>query len=122
MVLPETANRTSVDGSFSSAMVDTRTGLVLGAEPGSDAATLAEFAAALPELFRAADVSEHLHSARLDAAAPAEVRDLVLVSPSRVHVAQRLPQDPALAVAVVAGRSGSLGWIVGEARARLTRA
>jgi hypothetical protein len=122
VIPPETVNRIAGEGSFTSAMVDTRTGLVLGAEPGSDSATLAEFAGALPELFRATDVSEHLHTARLDAAAPAKIRDLVLVSPGRVHVAQRLPRDPGLAVAVVASRSGSLGWIVAEARARLTRA
>jgi hypothetical protein len=123
MLLPtEAASRIVVDGSFTSAMVDTRNGLVLGAEPGSDSATLADFAAALPELFRATDVSEHLHSTRLDAAAPAQIRDLVLVSPGRVHVAQRLPREPALAVAVVASRTASLGWIVAEARARLTRA
>jgi hypothetical protein len=103
-------------------MVDTRSGLILGAEPGTDTATLAEFAAALPELFRAADVSERLHLARLDAIAPAQIRDLVLVSPRRVHVAQRLPRDPELAVVSVASRTGSLGWIVAEARAKLTRA
>jgi hypothetical protein len=115
-------SRAAADDSLDSAMVDTRSGLILGAEPGTDTATLAEFAAALPELFRTADVSERLHLARLDAVAPAPIRDLVLVSPRRVHVAQRLPGDPELAVVSVASRTGSLGWIVAEARAKLTRA
>lgn len=113
---------TTDDGSFTSAVVDTRTGLVLGAEAGTDPAPLADFASALPELFRAADVSERLQSARLDAAAPAGMRDLVLVSPRRVHVAQRLPRDPELAVVCVASRTASLGWIVAQARTKLTRA
>ena len=110
------------DDSFTSALVDTRTGLVLGAEAGTDPTRLADFASALPELFRATDVSERLLTGRLDAAAPAGVRDLVLVSTCRVHVAQRLPRDPDLAVVSVSGRGASLGWIVAEARAKLSRA
>jgi hypothetical protein len=111
--------QTPGDGPLVSALVETTTGRVLEATPLAGE-QLREFCAALPELFRAA-AAPALVFGRLDAPAKALLKDLVLVSSTRVHVAQRLPNEGALAVASVSDRSESIGSIVSEARARLAR-
>ena len=74
-----------------------------------EAPALESFAAAVPEL---------LASARTAALG---LQDILLVSRQRVHIAQRVPQSPGIALATVAPRTRSVGLIVSEARARLER-
>jgi len=113
------ARRTTSDGALSSALVQSSTGKVLEVRAGSEG--LEEFATALPELMGAPSLARALSVGRLQTATAGYLQDLVLVSPERVHVAQRLPENPELAVVSVARRSASLGWIVSEARATLNR-
>lgn len=108
----------SSDGGLSSVLVQASTGRILDVPTGNE--SVEEFATALPELFGAPSLSRALSLGRLEAATSGCLQDLVLVSAERVHVAQRLPQNPELAVVSVAKRSASLGWIVSEARARLS--
>jgi hypothetical protein len=114
---PETA----AEGPLLSALVETETGRVLDGPPPAESAPLREFCAALPVLFAESNVAPALVFSRLGGSAPVALRDLLLVSHTRVHVVQRVPSQPDLAVACVADRSESVGWIVAQARARLER-
>lgn len=107
------------DGGLVSARVDTRTGLLIDEAP-SVPATLAEFAAALPELLVPVSAVSRLVLEPL-VGPPRVLKELVLISPRGVHVAQLLPEHTGVAVVSAADRSASLGWVVSEARARLTR-
>jgi hypothetical protein len=111
----------SAEGPLISALVATRSGRVLEGPDSAAGGKLRDFCGALPELFGPRELSSTLSFRGLDAAAKAQLRDLVLVSPTHVHVAHRHPQDPELAVLSVADRNQSIGWIVSEARARLAR-
>lgn len=81
---------------------------------------LGGFAAALPELFDPG-VLRRLSFGRPGPEGAGELEELMLVSPARVHVAQRLPSDRRRAVVSVAKRGPSIGWIVAEARATSNR-
>lgn len=114
--LPDAEN---TDRTLVSARVDTRSGLLVD-ESTSLSGTLAEFAAALPELLAPVSAVSKLVLEPL--VGPARVlKELVLISPRRVHLAQRLPEQPEVALVSAADRGASLGWIVSEARARLGR-
>jgi len=114
--LPETAQG---DDALVSARVDTRTGLLID-DPAPLPATLAEFAAALPELLAPVSaVSKLVLEPMLGP--PRVLKELVLISPRGVHLAQRLPDHPEIALVSAAQRGTSLGWVVSEARARLAR-
>jgi hypothetical protein len=113
--------RATSDGEFSSAFAEIRSGALIDGGPGDAPPPLQDFAAALPELF--ADGCSRSMVFRLDdAAAAAGLDDIVLISPRRVHVAQRVPDEPGLALVSVSARTGSIGLILSEARARLARA
>jgi hypothetical protein len=109
------------DSDLSSALVDIRTGTVVEAGAAGNAQGLEDFAAVLPELF--ADPCSRSMVFRLaDAASAAGLDDIVLISPRRVLVAQRVPAEPGLALVSVSTRAGSIGLVLSEARARLARA
>ncbi len=109
------------DGALTSAVVTIRTGHCVEASPDAGGGhPLTEVAAALPEIFGTTDVGGNRALGRLQAGS-LELEDLVLISPARVHVVQRLPKDEDRALVSVAKRGGSIGWIVSESRARLER-
>src|SRR5262249_42661962 len=105
-----------------SALADSRSGTLLSPPSGSPRARALEgFTTVLPELFEGPRVAQTLTSGRIDGGAVAALEDIVLVGRDRVYVAQRVPHEPALVLATVAGRDASLGYVVSEARASLTR-
>ena len=76
----------------------------------------------MPELFANDRVSWELVFQRLKRADELDgLQDLVLVSRRHVHIAIRSTRDPSLVLIGVAPRTRSIGLIVSEARARLTR-
>jgi hypothetical protein len=101
------------DEELISVLVEAHTGHVAGLA-GDECRVLDDFRATVPELF-----SPAVHLTLGAESAPLELRDLVLVSPKRVHVAQRVPRDPKLVLVSVSNRSKSLGLVVSETRARL---
>lgn len=101
------------DDELISVLVEARTGHVAELA-GDESRVLDDFRATVPELF-----SPAVHLTLGAESAPLELRDLVLVSPQRVHVAQRVPRDPKLVLVSVSSRSRSLGLVVSETRARL---
>jgi hypothetical protein len=103
-----------------SAFVDVRFGAFVGADEAPRA--LEDFASAIPELLNGQRVSGTVLIGHLDTAVTAEFHDIVLVSAKRVHFAQRLPENPRIALVCVASRNRSVGLILSEARARMTRA
>jgi hypothetical protein len=114
--------RLMTDSELASVLADVGTGDLVESPPDSDAAgRLADFAAALPELFASASLSRRALYGRLDDDATSGLQDIVLISPRRVHVAQRVRNEPGLALVSVAPRTESIGLILSEARARLTR-
>lgn len=92
-----------------------RTGRVADPLVGSEAHALDDFRSTLPELFAPAGTQLTFDASH----EPAVLRDLVLISPKRVHVAQRVPRDPSLVLVSVSNRSSNIGLVVSEARARL---
>jgi hypothetical protein len=110
------------DAPLVSALADSRNGRLLSAPSGSPRALALEgFATVLPELFDGRSVARSLTSGRIDGGGAAPLEDIVLVGKSRVYVAQRVPNEPGLVLATVAGRDASLGYVVSEARASLSR-
>jgi hypothetical protein len=109
--------------SLVSALADLRMGTLLGSpENGAAADRLESFASAVPELFANDRVSWELVFQRLKRADELDgLQDLVLVSRRHVHIAIRSTRDPSLVLIGVAPRTRSIGLIVSEARARLTR-
>lgn len=103
-----------------SAFVDVRFGAFVDRENGPRA--LEDFASAIPELLNSQRVSGSVLIGHLDTAVSAEFHDIVLVSAKHVHFAQRLPDNPRVALVSVASRNRSVGLILSEARARMTRA
>jgi hypothetical protein len=107
------------DGDLLSAIVDARFGAFVDDDERPSA--LEDFASAIPELLSSQRVSGSVVIGHLDHAVSAEFHDMVLVSPKKVHFAQRLPQNPRLCLVSVAPRNRSVGLILSEARARMTR-
>jgi hypothetical protein len=104
-----------------SLLADAETGRLVDAGKNVEAAaSLVDFAAALPELLGGGAAPHSVSFERAGAQMDDGLQDLVMVSPERVHVAQRLPIDPRMALVSVANRTASIGWIVSEARSRLT--
>lgn len=101
-----------------SAIVDTRFGVFV--EKTSPAA-LEDFASAIPELLSSQRASGSVVIGQLDHAVSVEFHDIVLVSPKKVHFAQRLPQNTRHCLVCVAPRNRSVGLILSEARERMTR-
>lgn len=107
-------------GVLVSALADAQSGRLLLPPPASPRAPLLEgLAASLPEIFAGSSPMQRLTSGH--ESSPAGLDDLVLVGSNRVYVAQRVPHERRLALLTVAEREASLGWIVSEARASLTR-
>lgn len=106
-----------------SALADLRLGTLLGGpEGGAAAERLESFASAVPELFATDRVSWELVFQRLRRADELDgLQDMVLVSRRHVHIAIRSTRDPSIVLIAVAPRTRSIGMIVSEARARLTR-
>lgn len=106
-----------------SALADLRMGTLLGGpEGGAAAERLESFASAVPELFATDRVSWELVFQRLRRADELDgLQDLVLVSRRHVHVAIRSTRDPSIVLIAVAPRTRSIGMIVSEARARMSR-
>jgi hypothetical protein len=101
-----------------SALVEASSGRVLRAlSSASGSENLVEFATAVPELLGAPNPARSLALGSLKGTTSAPLRDLVLVSPARVHVAQRTERDPDRVVLCVTERGPSIGWIVSQARA-----
>jgi hypothetical protein len=90
-----------MDADLVAGLADLSSGELLGDET---VPSLEAFASAAPELF-----------------ADSALLDIVLVSPDRVHVAQRVPDEARLAHLSVARRTRSVGLILSEARARMGR-
>jgi len=107
-------------GALVSALADATSGRLVEA-PGVEATALEGFAGALPELFETAITAHGLEAGRLDSKTVSGLQDLVLVSPTRVHVAQRLVRNPRAVLLSVADRESSIGWIVSQARSELDR-
>ncbi|MET0594506.1 MAG: hypothetical protein ABW133_17530 [Polyangiaceae bacterium] len=107
------------DDDLVSATVDTRFGVFVDAH--NSPAVLEDFASAIPELLSSQRVSGSVVIGQLDHAVTAELHDIVLVSPKKVHFAQRLPQNSRHCLVCVAPRNRSVGLILSEARARMTR-
>lgn len=105
-----------------SALVDVRLGAVLEAPDGLDPnGQLEALAAAASDLLGTQRVAwSQLFAQPQSDEASAELRDMVLVSRSYVHVVQRLPSDPQLALVSIAPRTRNLGLIITETRDRLT--
>lgn len=119
----EHAVESTIGTSLISALADLRMGTLLGSlETGAAAERLENFAAAVPELFANDRVSWELVFQRLKRADELDgLQDLVMVSRRNVHIAIRSTRDPSLVLIAVAPRTRSIGLIVSEARARLTR-
>lgn len=106
-----------------SALADLRMGTLLGSlESGAAADRLESFASAVPELFANDRVSWELVFKRLKQADELDgLQDLVMVSRRHVHIAIRSVRDPSLVLIAIGPRTRSIGLMVSEARARLTR-
>jgi len=102
-----------------SALADAASGRLVETS-GAATSALESFAAELPELFEVALTAHGLEAGRLESKT-AGLQDLVLVSPTRVHVAQRLVRNPRAVLLSVADREASVGWVVSEARSELAR-
>lgn len=101
-------------------LVEIDSGRVLGPLPApAGALPVSEVVSAVPEIFGAQALLKHRLLGEM--AVLSELLDLVLISPTRVHVLQRVPAEPARALVSVAGRENSVGWVVSEARSRLER-
>src|ERR1044071_4952595 len=107
------------DADLLSAIVDTRFGAFV--DGANSPARLEDFASAIPELLSSQRVSGSVVIGQLDHAVTAELHDIVLVSPKRVHFAQRLPQNSRHCLVCVAPRNRSVGLILSEARSRMPR-
>ena len=119
----EHAVETTTGSPLISALADLRMGTLLGSlESGAAAERLENFAAAVPELFATNRVSWELVFQRLKQADELDgLQDLVMVSRRHVHIAIRSARDPSIVLIAAAPRTRSIGLIVSEARARLTR-
>jgi hypothetical protein len=105
---------------LSCALADMRIGTIVGMSGTTLNESLEGLAAATPELFATDRISWELVFGRLKRAEELEgLRDLVLVSKQRVHVALRSQQNPSLVLIGTAPRTRSIGAIVSEARVRL---
>ena len=104
-----------------SALADARSGTVLEAPDGLDGeGRLEALAASAPDLLGTHRVSWEQVFAHPGRSEPgAGLHDVVLVSRSYVHVVQRLPSDPEVALVSIAPRTRNLGLIITETRDRL---
>lgn len=122
-VRPATRVRADEEAVLVSALVEVRTGRFVDALPAeAGQLPIAELATALPELFGARGAAARSRIWGEIQQDQPELVDLVLISPQRVHVLQRLPNEAGTALVSVAHRGASIGWIVSEARSRLERA
>lgn len=106
-----------------SAVADLRMGTLIGSDDGGAALErLESFASAVPELFATDRVSWEVVFQRLKRADELDgLQDLVMVSRRHVHIAIRSTRDRSIVLLAVAPRTRSIGLIVSEARACLTR-
>jgi hypothetical protein len=111
---------TASDSGLACAIADLRIGALVGVNGVAVDERLEGLAAATPELFATDRISWELVFGRLKRVDELEgLRDIVLVSKHRVHVALRSQHNPSLVLIGVAQRTRSIGSIVSEARARL---
>jgi hypothetical protein len=110
----------ATDGALVSTLANVATGKLADGTTAVEREALEGFAAALPELFEPG-IARRMWLGSLEDDGTHRLEDLVLVSPRRVHVAQRIPGERMQVVVSVARRGGSIGWILSEARAALTR-